>query len=73
MLLLSDTLAVPDWWDTLRVLKADDVRGLSDALIGDTEGTRRPSWIWTTNTGVLAGGADMMGDEGMPFQDAYTQ
>ena len=73
MLSLSDTLVVPDWWNTLRVLKADDVRGLSDALIGDTEGTRRPSWIWTTNTGVLAGGADTMGDEGMPLQDTYIQ
>ena len=65
MLALSDSLVVPHWSDTLRVLKADDIRGLSDALMGDSEGRRRPSWIWTTNTGVLAGGADQMGDEGM--------
>jgi len=64
MLALSDPLVIPSWSDTLRVLKADDVRGLSDALMGDSEGARRPSWIWTTNTGVLAGGADQMGDEG---------
>jgi len=65
MLSLSDPFAVPDWSDTLPVLKADDIRGLSDALIGETEGTRRPSWIWTTNTGILTGSVDMTGNEGM--------
>jgi hypothetical protein len=65
MLALSDSLVVPSWSDTLRVLKDDDVRGLSDALMGDSEGTRRLSWIRMTNTGVLAGSADQMGDEGM--------
>jgi hypothetical protein len=64
MLALSDPLSIPNWNDSLPVLKADDVRGLSDALIGESEGTRRPSWIWTTNTGVLASGADKAGDEG---------
>jgi hypothetical protein len=64
MLALSDSLVVPSWSDTLRVLKDDDVRGLSEALMGSSEGTRSPSWIWTTNTGVLAGGADQIGDEG---------
>ena len=64
MLSLSDPFVVPDWADNLPVLKAEDVRGLSDALLGDTEGTRRPSWIWTKNTGV-ASGEDMKGDEGM--------
>ena len=61
MMVLSDSLTVPDWADTLPVLKAEDVRGLSDALMGESEGTRRPSWIWTVNTGILAGGS---GDEG---------
>jgi hypothetical protein len=64
MLALSDPLSIPNWNDSLPVLKADDVRGLSDALIGESEGTRRPSWIWTTNTGVLASGADKAGHEG---------
>jgi hypothetical protein len=64
MLALSDPLGIPDWSDTLPVLKADDVRGLSDALVGESEGTRSPSWIWMTNTGVLAGGAEKAGDEG---------
>ena len=61
MLALSNSLTVPDWADTLQVLKVEDVRGLSDALMGESEGRRRPSWIWTTNTGVLEGGS---GDEG---------
>jgi hypothetical protein len=65
MLALSDSLVVPSWSDTLHVLKDHDVHGLSEALMGDSEGTRRPSWIWMTNTGVLAGSADQMGDEGM--------
>jgi hypothetical protein len=63
MLALSEPLVIPDWNNTLRVLKADDIRGLSEGLMGETEGTRRPSWIWTTNTGVLAGG-DKAGEEG---------
>jgi hypothetical protein len=60
MLALSDPLVVPDWGDTLPVLKAEDVRGLSEALMGESEGRRRPSWIWTTT--AVAGGS---GDEGM--------
>jgi len=39
MLALSEPLVIPDWNDTLRVLKADDIRGLSEGLMGDTEGT----------------------------------
>jgi len=35
--------------------------------MGDSEGRRRPSWIWTINTGAGDGG-DAAGDEGMyPF------
>ena len=64
MFALSDPLTIPDWNDTLPVLKADDVRGLSDALTGESEGSRCPSWIWMKNTGILAGGADTAGDEG---------
>jgi hypothetical protein len=50
----------PDWNDALPVLRVEDVRGLSEALMGDSEGR---SWIWTTHTGVLADGTDA-GDEG---------
>jgi hypothetical protein len=64
MLALSDPSVLPDWNDTLPVLKVEDVRGLSDALMGDSEGRRRPSWIWTRNTGVGAGSAEAAGDEG---------
>jgi len=64
MLSLSDPFVIPAWNDTLRVLKAEDVRGLTEALMGETEGMWRPSWIWTTNTGVLAASADVAGDEG---------
>lgn len=61
MLALSDSLTVPEWASTLPVLKVEDVRGLSEALMGESEGNRRPSWIWTVNTGMVAGGS---GDEG---------
>ena len=79
MLSLSDPLVVPDWNDTLRALKAEDVRGLSEALMGESEGRRRPSWIWTMNTGVVGGSADQAGDEGtyllvLPyFQELSTE
>jgi len=63
MLALSDPLALPDWNDTLPILKAEDVRGLSEGLMGDSEGKRRPSWIWTMNTGV-GNSEDKAGDEG---------
>ena len=65
MLALSDPLVLPDWSDTLPVLKVEDVRGLSEALMGESEGKRRPSWIWTVNTAVAAEGADQAGNEGM--------
>ena len=65
MMSLSDPLVLPDWNDTLPVLKAEDVRGLSEALMGESEGKRRPSWIWTMNMGVAVEGADQAGNEGM--------
>jgi len=60
MLALSDPLIIPDWAATLPVLKVEDVHGLSEALMGESEGKRRPSWIWTM--GDLGAGS---GDEGM--------
>ena len=64
MMSLSDPLVLPDWNDTLPVLKAEDVRGLLEVLMGESEGKRRPSWIWTMNTGVAVEGADQAGNEG---------
>jgi len=64
MLLLSDPFVIPEWTDELPVLMVDDIHGLSDSLIRETEGTRRPSWIWTMNTGNQASGAENAGDEG---------
>jgi len=62
MLSLSDPSVIPDWNDTLPVLKVEDDCRLSEALMGDSERWRL-SWIWTTNTGIVAGCTDA-GDEG---------
>jgi hypothetical protein len=59
MLALSDPLIIPAWVDSLPTLKSEDVRGLSEAVMGESEGKRLPSWIWTID--VLEGGS---GDEG---------
>jgi len=64
MLALSDLVVIPDWNDSLLILKVKDICGLSEASMGDLEGRRRPSWIWTMNTGV-GDDAGNMGDEGM--------
>jgi hypothetical protein len=63
-ILLSDPLVVSEWNNTLPVLKVEDIRGLLEALMGDSEGRRCPSWIWTMNTGVVADGTDKAGEEG---------
>ena len=64
MLSLSDPLVVPEWNDTLPVLKVEDICGLLEALMGDSEGRRRLSWIWTMNMGIVADGTDKAGEEG---------
>ncbi|KAF9458821.1 hypothetical protein BDZ94DRAFT_1172825 [Collybia nuda] len=38
----------PMWEYALRKLEQDDIRGLSEGLYGDSEGRRKPSWIWMT-------------------------
>ena len=38
MLSLLDPLVVPEWNDTLPVLKVEDIRRLLEALMGDLEG-----------------------------------
>lgn len=37
------------WQIDLQVLHEKDIRGLSDGMYGDTEGTRTLSWIWMTS------------------------
>jgi hypothetical protein len=64
MLSLSDPLVLPDWCKSLPVLKVKDVHGLSEVLMGESEGKQHPSWIWTMNTGVVAEGTDQAGNEG---------
>ena len=38
MLALSDPLVLPDWNNTLPILKVEDIHGLSEVLMGDSEG-----------------------------------
>jgi hypothetical protein len=40
---------IPDekWQLSLRFLADEDIRGLSEGLMGDSEGRRTVSWIWT--------------------------
>lgn len=45
---LAPAVGVPGWEKELRVLAQADIRGLSEGLYGDTEGTKTPSWIWLT-------------------------
>ena len=63
MLALSDPLVLPDWNDTLPILKAEDVNGLLEALMGDLEGKQHPLWIWMMNMGV-GNSEDKAGDKG---------
>jgi hypothetical protein len=51
---------IPDenWQLSLRFLADEDIRGLSEGLIGDSEGRRTVSWIWTMHGVVDEGGAD---------------
>ena len=51
---------IPDenWQLSLRFLADEDIRGLSEGLMGDSEGRRTVSWIWTMHGVVDEGGAD---------------
>ncbi|KAG6849154.1 hypothetical protein H0H93_010910 [Arthromyces matolae] len=51
MLTLANSLETPvTWRTTLRDLRSEDLRALSEGLVGDTEGRRSVSWIWLQNT-----------------------
>lgn len=39
----------PTWQRTLKKLEQDDIRHLSEVKNGETEGRRKPSWIWMTD------------------------
>ena len=46
---LSVLLRIPPTWQrALQRLDKDDIRHLAEAKDGDTEGRRKPSWIWIT-------------------------
>ncbi|KAF8120414.1 hypothetical protein EV363DRAFT_1190282 [Boletus edulis] len=44
---LAPPLNETSWSSTLHPLLARDIRGMSDLLWGETEGTRKISWIWS--------------------------
>ncbi|KAG6836052.1 hypothetical protein H0H93_011949 [Arthromyces matolae] len=51
MIVLSNGLETPVMWrTTLRDLRSEDLRSLSEGLVGDTKGRRTISWIWLQNT-----------------------
>ena len=60
-LLRTKLKRIPDekWQLSLHFLADEDIRGLSEGLMGDSEGRRTVSWIWTTHGVVDEGeGAD---------------
>lgn len=64
MMVLGPTIKETQWATLLHALEDSDIRGLSDGLMGDTEGTRRHSWIWTISAGPVDDGDDPDTDEG---------
>lgn len=61
---LSPGLKKEEWRNALKVLSPDDVRGMSESLFGETEGTRVASWIWRSS-GVMADPEDVQFNDGM--------
>ncbi|KAN0088025.1 hypothetical protein V8E55_006646, partial [Tylopilus felleus] len=49
---LASPLNETSWASVLCPLQAQDIRGMSDLLRGETEGTRKLSWIWSTHGSV---------------------
>jgi hypothetical protein len=46
LVVLGHILKESGWESTLRELRSEDVRGLSEASLGDSEGRWNISWIW---------------------------
>lgn len=61
---LAPFLKETGWNSILRPLARQDIRGLMDLLWGETEGTRKLSWIWTMG-GMVANETDEVGLEGL--------
>ncbi|KAN0087815.1 hypothetical protein V8E55_006436 [Tylopilus felleus] len=61
---LSSPLNETSWASVLCPLQVQDIRGMSDLLWGETEGTRKLSWIWSTH-----GSADDTTDETGAIED----
>jgi hypothetical protein len=70
MLTLSDPSV---WNDAPPVFRVEDVHGLLEVLMGDSEGRQCPLWVWTRNTGVGEGSVDVAGDEVCAFQATHLQ
>ncbi|KAF8131200.1 hypothetical protein EV363DRAFT_1165737 [Boletus edulis] len=49
---LASHLKETSWRSVLRPLHRQDIRGMSDLLWGETEGTRKLSWIWSMRGSV---------------------
>jgi hypothetical protein len=47
LVVLGGILGETEWKKALRPLTSDDVRGMSEGLLRDSEGRRTLSWIWT--------------------------
>lgn len=61
---LAPFLKETGWNSILCPLAWQDIRGLTDLLWGETEGTRKLSWIWTMG-GMVANETDKVGLEGL--------
>lgn len=61
---LAPFLKETGWNSILHPLAQQDIRGLMDLLWGETEGTRKLSWIWTMG-GIVANETDDVGLEGL--------
>lgn len=48
-----ETSIPADWNRYIQVLKREDVRGLADGLLDETEGRRTMSWIWRAEGGLM--------------------
>lgn len=63
---LAPFLKETGWNSSLRPLARQDIRGLTDLLWGETEGTRKLSWIWTMG-GVVGKETDEAEQEGLSW------
>jgi hypothetical protein len=68
LVLLSPFLKETSWHSSLRPLNKEDIRFMSDVLWGETEGSRKLSWIWNMR-GAATDELDKDGSlEGIFFQ-----